>query len=54
MASEGKYPVWTKTAIEEKTFEQVNHFKYLCYEVKFLKKTNTGIKIQKFHNLWHY
>jgi hypothetical protein len=51
MAFKGKYPVRTKTAIEDKTLEQVNHFKYLGYDVTFLEETDIDAKIKKIQNI---
>jgi hypothetical protein len=51
MAFKGKYPIRTKIVIEDKTLEQVNHFKYLGYDVTFLVETDTDAKIKKFQNI---
>jgi hypothetical protein len=37
--------------IEDKTLEQVNHFKYLSYDVTFLEETDIDAKIKKFQNI---
>jgi hypothetical protein len=51
MAFKGKYLVGTKIIIEDKTLKQVNHFKYLGYDVTFLEETDTDAKIKKFQNI---
>jgi hypothetical protein len=51
MAFKGKYPVRTKTVIEDKTLEKVNHYKYLGHDVKFVEETDTDAKIKKFQNI---
>jgi hypothetical protein len=51
MAYKGKYPVRTKIAIEDKTLEQVNHFRYLGYDVTFLEETDIDAKIKKFQDI---
>jgi hypothetical protein len=47
----GKFPVRTKIIIEYKPLEQVNHFKYLGYDVTFLEETEKDSKIKKFQNI---
>jgi hypothetical protein len=54
MAFKGKYPVRTKIIIEDKTLEQVNHFKYVGYDITFLEETDTDTKIKKFQNMCYY
>jgi hypothetical protein len=51
MAFKGKYPVRTKIIIEDKTLKQVNHFRYLGYDVTFLEETDTDAKIKKIQNI---
>jgi hypothetical protein len=55
MAFKGKYPVRIKIIIEDKSLEQVNHFRYLGYDVTFLEETDTDAKIKKISKyMWHY
>jgi hypothetical protein len=51
MSFKEKYPIRTKIVIEDKTLEQVNHFKYQGYDVTFLEETGTDAKIKKFQNV---
>jgi hypothetical protein len=51
MTFNGKYPVRTKIVIEDKTLEQVNHFKYISYDATFLEETDTDANIKKFQNI---
>jgi hypothetical protein len=51
MAFKGKHPVGTKIVIEDKTLKQVNHFRYLGYDITFLEETDIDTKIKKFQNI---
>jgi hypothetical protein len=46
MDFKGKYPVRTKIVIQDKFLEQVNHFKYLGYDITFLEETDINAKIK--------
>jgi hypothetical protein len=51
MAFKGKYPVRIKIIIEDKTLEQVNHFKYLGHGVTFLEETDINANIKEFQDI---
>jgi hypothetical protein len=38
--------------MEDKTLEQVNHFKYLGYDVTFLEETDKEAKIKKIKKIY--
>jgi hypothetical protein len=51
VAFKGKYPVRTTIVIEDSTPKQVNHFKYLGYDVAFLEESDIDAKIKKLQNI---
>jgi hypothetical protein len=51
MSFKGEYPVGTKIVTEDKTLNQINHFKYLGYDITFLEETDIHTKIKKFQNI---